>query len=169
MATETPGSLMVRRYRASDRDGVLMLLYVLHGSYKDSIVPPYLRQFGEDRDLVKAYSEYMDIVERGHGEQYMTLVAESEPGRIVGVIIGSTEDDEWDVLTPIGILEDWFVTEDHRRTGVGSMLYQRLEEWFRSRGCRQVKSDTWMTNHLSRDVHGALGFVEYGVDLRKRL
>ena len=147
MSAGTPSAVTIREYRADDRDRVLTLLYELHGSYRDSAVPQQLRQFGEDRDSSAAYSEYLDIVGSGHGEQYMTLVAQDEHAQIVGVIIGSIEHDRWDVLTPAGLIEDWF----------------------RAGGCRQVKSDTWIGNRLSRDVHAALGFVEYGVDLRKRL
>lgn len=130
MSAGTPSAVTIREYRADDRDRVLTLLYELH-----------------DRDSSAAYSEYLDIVGSGHGEQYMTLVAQDEHAQIVGVIIGSIEHDRWDVLTPAGLIEDWF----------------------RAGGCRQVKSDTWIGNRLSRDVHAALGFVEYGVDLRKRL
>ena len=162
-------AVSIREYRSDDRDRVLVLLYMLHGSYKDTVVPQELRQFGENRDLVTAYSEYMDIVGRSHGDQYMTFVAEDGFGQMVGAIIGSVEHDQWDVLTPVGLVEDWFVTVEHRGTGIGSTLYRKLEEWFRSNGCRQVRSDTWIANQLSRDVHAALGFVEYGVDLRKRL
>lgn len=83
-------AVSIREYRSDDRDRVLVLLYMLHGSYKDTVVPQELRQFGEDRDLVTAYSEYMDIVGRSHGDQYMTFVAEDGFGQMVGAIIGSS-------------------------------------------------------------------------------
>lgn len=67
------------------------------------------------------------------------------------------------------MVEDWYVCCEHRGRGHGRRLYERLEDWFRSKACREVKSDTWASNTLSLKVHRALGFEGYSVVVRKRL
>lgn len=161
--------LHIREYQSRDRVAVLELLKSLHGEYKRTVLPPDLFDLTKDRDLEAAFGEYFSDVESHQGRDFMTLVAEDTDGRVVGFIIGGVEHDRWDEWTPTGVIEDWFVVDERRREGTGSGLYGRLEEWFRSQGCRRVKSDTWWSNQLSRQAHSKLGFQEYQVSFIKRL
>jgi aminoglycoside 6'-N-acetyltransferase I len=71
----------------------------------------------------------------------------------------------------VGYIEGWYVDADMRQNGVGRLLVQAAEAWARSRGCREMASDTEVENVESQRAHAALGFQETArlVHFRKRL
>ncbi|AMV28603.1 Aminoglycoside N(6')-acetyltransferase type 1 [Gemmata sp. SH-PL17] len=60
----------------------------------------------------------------------------------------------------VGYVEGWFVDPDARRRGIGKQLIAAAEEWAAGRGCREMASDAYVENTVSRDAHRALGFTE---------
>jgi aminoglycoside 6'-N-acetyltransferase I len=79
--------------------------------------------------------------------------------------------DGCDPAHPVGFVEGWFVTESHRRKGLGARLLAAAEEWARNQGCVEMASDTWIDHTLSQRVHEALNFevVDRCVHYRKAL
>jgi aminoglycoside 6'-N-acetyltransferase I len=65
--------------------------------------------------------------------------------------------------SPVGFLEGWYVSPEHRRQGVGRALVAAAEAWARSLGCREFASDALADNMLSATAHQALGFEEVEV------
>jgi aminoglycoside 6'-N-acetyltransferase I len=72
---------------------------------------------------------------------------------------------------PVGYIEGWYVSENHRHEGIGGKLLAAAEDWARSQGCLEIASDTWIDNELSQRVHEALGYevVDRCVHYRKTL
>jgi aminoglycoside 6'-N-acetyltransferase I len=70
-----------------------------------------------------------------------------------------------------GYVEGLFVCEPLRKSGVGAALMSAAENWAREQGCREIASDAHPENHVSLDVHKALGYeeVERSVNFRKAL
>ena len=64
--------------------------------------------------------------------------------------------------SPVGFLEGVFVTEDHRRTGLGRKLLAACEDWARTMGCTEFASDCELDNHDSIAWHLSAGFAEMG-------
>ena len=89
------------------------------------------------------------------------LVAETGDGDLVGFVeVGlRSHADGCDTSVPVGFVEGWFVSELHRRKGVGAKLLAAAEDWARGHGCIEMASDTWFDNEKSQQVHEALGFV----------
>jgi len=71
----------------------------------------------------------------------------------------------------LGYVEGWYVSENHRHQGIGAALLQAAENWARAQGCKEIASDSQLTNLASQKVHEALGFevVERSVNYRKPL
>jgi aminoglycoside 6'-N-acetyltransferase I len=101
------------------------------------------------------------------------LVAERGDGDLVGFVeVGlRSHADGCDTSVPVGFVEGWFVSELHRRKGVGAKLLAAAEDWARGHGCIEMASDTWLDNDKSQQVHEALGFevVDRCVHYRKAL
>ena len=101
------------------------------------------------------------------------FVAETPEGALAGFLeVGLRSHAEGcDESRPVGYVEGWYVSDSHRRTGVGAALLRAAEDWARSQGCRELASDTTISNTLSQRVHDSLGFqvAERAVLFRKPL
>jgi aminoglycoside 6'-N-acetyltransferase I len=62
--------------------------------------------------------------------------------------------------SPVAFLEGWYVDPDLRRQGVGTALVRAAETWARSKGVKELASDTQLANTDSQRAHAAVGFIE---------
>lgn len=62
--------------------------------------------------------------------------------------------------SPVAFLEGWYVDPDLRRQGVGTALVRAAETWARSKGLKELASDTQLANTDSQRAHAAVGFIE---------
>lgn len=71
----------------------------------------------------------------------------------------------------VAYLEGWWVDEDLRKQKWGIKLLSSVESWARARRCREMASDTWPQNTVSRSAHARFGFkeVETLVHFKKEL
>jgi len=101
------------------------------------------------------------------------FVAEATDGTLVGFLEVDLRShaDGCNPSRSVGYIEGWYVTEDHRQSGVGKKLLDNAEEWARSHRCVEMASDALIDNELSQRVHEALGYevVDRCVHYRKRL
>jgi aminoglycoside 6'-N-acetyltransferase I len=89
------------------------------------------------------------------------LVAEAGEGVIVGFLeVGlRSHADGCDPRAPVGFIEGWFVSQSHRKKGIGAQLMAAAEDWARSHGCVEVASDSWFDNDVSQRAHESLARV----------
>ena len=62
--------------------------------------------------------------------------------------------------SPVAFLEGWYVDPDLRRQGVGTALVRAAETWARTKGFKELASDTQLANTDSQRAHAAVGFIE---------
>lgn len=103
----------------------------------------------------------------------LILVAEVN-GRPVGFAVGTIGRTD-----PIGALEchpitrgnlvEFFVDPSSRRSGVGSMLLERLEEHFESRGCTYIGTEVFAPNLDAQCFYRQVGFEERDIFMMKPL
>jgi len=159
-------TIEVREASDSDRDVLLGLHRSLYQGQRDEVVAK------EDLPLIE-YRDYESILEDDldallKDRESHVLIAESA-GSAVGYITGRVTVEPRRVLPRRGIVEDWYVVQESRGTGVGAQLLQALEQRFASAGCEVIESATWSGNEGARRAHDALGFREIRVMYRKRL
>jgi aminoglycoside 6'-N-acetyltransferase I len=95
------------------------------------------------------------------GTPYVTLVAETEDGRLAGfaeVSVRSVVDGC--PPGPTAYLEGIWVEPEGRRRGVGRALLAAAEQWARDRGLSHFGSDALLDNAMSHAWHRAAGFEE---------
>ncbi len=156
-------------YKTSDSSELLRLLLELHKTYFTRYAAKHIQEINAEIDIKKSYEDYINLINGSTDDTWKILLAVSSQHKIIGFIIGSIDKDEYLVKSTIGKFEDWFVEEEYRGKGIGIMLYNKLENWFRKKGCQQVMSDTWEGNELSIKAHKKLGFFVSGVMFGKRL
>jgi aminoglycoside 6'-N-acetyltransferase I len=82
-------------------------------------------------------------------------------GSPVGMIeVHLKESAEGCFSSPVGYLEAWFVNEDMRGKGAAGALIDAAENWARTKGCRDMASDTWLENAVSIRAHAKMGYSE---------
>jgi len=62
---------------------------------------------------------------------------------------------------PVGYLEGLYVKEKYRKRGIAKELIRKAEEWAKTKGCKEMGSDTWDWNKESIEFHKKLGFTEH--------
>lgn len=101
------------------------------------------------------------------------FVVEANDGTLVGFLEVDLRShaDGCNPSRPVGYIEGWYVSEDHRRSEVGRKLLAKAEDWARSHGCVEMASDALIDNELSQRAHQALGYevVDRCVHYRKGL
>ena len=73
----------------------------------------------------------------------------------------------WDALDCC--VEDVFVREEARGTGLGRALVAFAIERARERGCRRLELDTGEDNAPAQGLYRSLGFRSHGVFMRRRI
>jgi aminoglycoside 6'-N-acetyltransferase I len=61
---------------------------------------------------------------------------------------------------PVGYIEGWYVDPDSRWRGIGRSLVTAAEQWARSKGCKEMASDTEVSNLDGEEAHRRLGYTE---------
>lgn len=82
-----------------------------------------------------------------------------DQGEMVGFLLGFRCPDE-----PVGYVHLVGIHPDHRRRGVGKLLYEAFEEDCRREGCREMKAITTLGNEGSTRFHAALGWAAVEVE-----
>lgn len=115
-------------------------------------------------------AEMADIV--ADSDDQAVFVAVRPAGRLGGLVEVSTHPHAIGCSTrPVAYVEGWYVDPDLQRTGVGGELLAAAESWARSKGCREIASDTLFDNEVGLAAHRACGYVLTGrlIHFRKQL
>ncbi len=159
----------IAEYTRSDHSEVLRLLVELHSTYLAQTASAQIQELEQEKDVTQSYEAYLQTIESSDGQAWKIFVAKEDKSLVVGFIIGSVEADDALVFGRIGTLEDWYVKEEFRGKGIGTMLYEKMEQWFVENGCSQIRSDTWEGNKSSLQAHHKMGFFVSGIQFRKKL
>ena len=91
-----------------------------------------------------------------------TFLCKDEEGNYIGFINLSLryEHVPGAKSSPVGYVEGIFVREQYRKMGIAKKLIDAGEEWAKSKGCKEMGSDTELHNKTSQAFHKKLGFKE---------
>lgn len=156
----------VREADDADRQVLLSFHSSLYQAHRDEVVAEQDLPLIEYRDYERILSDDLQaLLDDPHSH---VLLAESQ-GVAVGYITGRVSLEPKRVLPRRGVVEDWYVVQESRRSGVGASLLRELEQRFAAAGCEVIESATWSANEGARRAHDALGFREIRVMYRKRV
>jgi aminoglycoside 6'-N-acetyltransferase I len=89
------------------------------------------------------------------------IVAVRATGSLCGFVeVGERTNADGCESGPVSYVEGWWVDADVRRQRIGARLIEAVESFARSRGYRELASDTETHNVISQRAHERLGFVE---------
>ncbi len=165
--TELKHPVTIRRAASSDYDG-LYLLWEEFGKVftKETLMRPLGIEWmneckDEDEVLRKVTREFVS------DPKHLCFVADCD-GTLVGFISGCLNIDEDKVYDRKGYIEDWFVSETHRRRGVGRQLWDALLEEFTAQDCSWLELGAFASNPAI-EFYKSQGFVNSTVKMVKKL
>jgi aminoglycoside 6'-N-acetyltransferase I len=89
------------------------------------------------------------------------IVAVRTTGSLCGFVeVGERTNADGCESSPVAYVEGWWVDDDVRRQRIGARLIEGAESFARSRGYRELGSDTETHNVISQRAHERLGFEE---------
>lgn len=115
----------------------------------------------------KYYQKTMDEVRKYDG----TIVLAKEGENIVGLIVGIINNeaiDSYDFKAPKrGRITELVVSKESRCQGVGSLLLKRMEEYFKSVGCKGVLLGVFAYNQNAYQFYENNGYFNRSIDMFK--
>ena len=147
--------MLVRAYRASDRDAVKELRGEVDRAHA-RLMPDYFRLPPEGE--VPRKDPWSEI-----------LVAEGGEGVCGFVVVRVVDTPREATMTPRrrAHVEMIGVGERARRRGIGRLLMKEAERWAAERGCAEVVLTVWSDNRAAEALYGALGYEPIARVLRK--
>jgi len=123
---------------------------------------PSVRHRREPNDFFKGKCAHVETV----------FLAEASGGTLVGFIeINVRNYAEGSCNSRIPYVEGWYVDTNFRNEHIGRRLMEAAEQWARSKGFKELRSDAEITKANAITGHQALGFreVERHVSFLKKL
>jgi len=158
----------IRKYRSSDRPSIVKCMEDF-GNYLAAI-----DELKRTR-LMPQYGEYFTqkLLENIHRNKGLIYVAEHE-GRIVGFIGGIIlRQSKADLLECIpsrdGRIIELFVDAQYRGQNIGTMLMEKMEDYFRKAECDLIKVEVFAPNVDAYRFYRKLGYSDRMFDLIKEL
>ncbi|NQT57361.1 MAG: GNAT family N-acetyltransferase [Bacteroidetes bacterium] len=101
----------------------------------ESLALLYKEFWGEASNRTRMVAKFDDLKDN---PAYIFLSA-VDGKRVVGSIMGIICEELYGECEPFMVMEDFVVSADYRRTGVGRRLMEALEQAARNKGCRQIQ------------------------------
>lgn len=137
----------------------------------------YIINIDEDH-LDRLHEEYRDKmaildleeVKNNDGKCYLVIENEKVVGLIMGCIFPYEKYDYLDYKCPKrGEITELIVSKNIRSKGVGNLLMNKMEEYFKSKNCEYVIVDVFAYNHNAYNFYNKKGYHSRMQTLIKRI
>lgn len=72
-------------------------------------------------------------------------------------------------LKRYGVFGSFFVLSEYRGKGIGTMLKNKVFEWFKSKKIKHVEIGIMVGNERVKKLYERWGFKDYSIDMRRKL
>jgi GNAT superfamily N-acetyltransferase len=165
---EADMEVAIREYRVSDKAAFVELMEELQ-DYLVSLDD--LKRMRRMPEYGESYTERtLQNVAKNNGVIY---VAETK-GRIVGLVVGIIHEQTREELlehVPFkrGVVLELIVARGYRKKGVGTLLMERIEGYFRQSGCSVAGVDVFFPNKTAYRLYSKLGYRNRDIWMTKTL
>lgn len=114
-------------------------------------------------------SELEDIKEKG-GIFYVAVEDEKVFGFVVGMFIKLSKQDLQGTYPAImGRIEELYVDPNFREQGIGTKLMDKIEEYFKQKGCQYIWVEVFKPNIRTHELYQRLGYEDRDIEMIKKL
>ena len=158
--------MIIRKGTAEDISQLIQFLHDFAEYYrKNNIISPELAPF----EVYKNKDDYFArVVESYFDKQKHIFVAEVN-GRLIGYIFGYAKERPGRLLNKKGIVEDWFVADNYRNTGIGKKLLAFLIKEFKNENCNVLSICAFASHKETISKYRQMGFVDMDLTLVKKI
>jgi ribosomal protein S18 acetylase RimI-like enzyme len=129
--------------------------------------PQRFMLMGDGGKLEEGYGGW--LLRESQNDKASVLVAERD-GVVVGYVYGTLDDRDWMALRDsCGVLQDIFVEEGARRSGVARKLLEALAAHFRERGEPRMVLSTAAKNEGAHRFFESMGFRRTMIEMTREL
>jgi ribosomal protein S18 acetylase RimI-like enzyme len=160
--------ISIRRYQEIDRKDFIRLMEELQ-DYLVSIDD--LKRLRRMPEYGESYTERtFQNVAKNNGVIYL---AESE-GRVVGLVVGIIHEQTREELLELipykrGVVLELIVENEYREKGIGKLLMEKMESYFKQNGCSAAMVEVFFPNKNALRLYSKLGYSERDVWMTKNL
>lgn len=158
----------IREYRGSDRASFIRLMEESQ-DYLVSI--DGLKRMRRMPEYGESYTERtLQSVAKNDGKVYVAEIR----GRIVGLVVGIVDEqtrEELLEMVPLrrGVVVELIVESGYRKKGIGTLLMEKIEGYFRQRGCNVSGLDVFPQNKNAYRLYSGLGYRDRNIRMTKNL
>jgi len=160
--------LIIREYQEGDRELLQSLVEKLMDFVVD--IDPVrrirrMKKFGEVNTL-----KLLKKINENVGKIYFAKL----DGKVIGYVAGfcpkQSKENLLEVIpTKLGVIDDLYIDERFRGKGVGKILMEKMEKYFKSMDCDSIWIEVFAPNKKAHDYYKKLGFVDREIGMLKRL
>ena len=152
--------ISIREYRESDRAALELCIAELQ-AHIGAIDPLHKSRTGDDFD-VRKYCDYtLQKVDALKGKIFMAEQDGKAAGCIIGVITKPSELDQLEGYpSKDGKILELIVLSQFRHKGLGVLLMQALEKYFRTQECKNVLVDCFAPNVEAHEFYKKSGYAD---------
>jgi ribosomal protein S18 acetylase RimI-like enzyme len=159
--------LSIRPSREEDQKNIVSLLVELQRHI--AAMDPFRKNKTPDMfDADRYFETLKNDVTKGEG---VIFVEDTDVvGLIAGIIIKADErNDGSHYPATEGRVLELVVADSQRRKGIGVLLMEKMEEYFRERDCMYVRVEVFAPNTQAADFYRKNGYSERTLDFMKKL
>ena len=149
--------MLIKEYEDKYLEDVKDLLVELE-EYIVSIDEDNLDQVGQDYREKMAIIDLQEVKEN-NGKCYLAIDNNKVIGLIMGIVISYKEEDYLDYKCPkSGNITELIISKEYRKHGIGNLLIEKLEQYFKSIGCKYIHVDVFAYNKNAIKFYNQKGY-----------
>lgn len=117
----------------------------------------------------KYFKKTLSEVEKYKGKIFLAIEKEMVIGLIVG-LINNDEESTYDFCAPKrGRVTELVVSKECRSNGVGQLLLQKMERYFKIVGCEGILISVFSYNEIAQKFYDKNGYFNRNVEMMKKI
>lgn len=121
-------------------------------------------QFGD-----KYFEKTIEEVKEHKGKILLSQEDDKITGLIIGIINNEAEDSFCFRAPKRGRITELIVSENFRSQGTGKLLLEKMEEFFKEAGCKDVLLEVFGSNKTAQEFYCSNGYGERTVEMMKKI
>jgi len=160
--------VLIQQYQFADRPQLIELLAILQ-DFAVNIDP--LRRLRRLPGWGQAYTEaLLRRIGDSSGVVYLAKQGQDALGCVAGIMEDQRVDDLLGMIpSKAGRILELVVREAYRGQGIGSVLIEKIENYFRLNGCDIVRVEVFGPNTDAREFYTRALYTDRTIDMVKRL